>query len=209
MEIDVVIDVVCPWCFIGKRQLDAALKERGDRVGAVRYRPYQLNPDTPAAGVDRADYYARKFGDSPQYKAARDHMETLGPSLGIAFDFDRPARIANTLDAHRVIRWAFNTGRQADAADALMKAYFEDGRFLGDHDLLVSVAEGVGLDANIVRDLLAGDSDSDVIRGEIDNARTIGITGVPFFIFDGRHGVPGAQDAAKLIKVMDELSPAA
>ena len=205
MELDVVIDVVCPWCYVGKRQLDKALTERPGVVKQVRYRPYQLSAETPDEGVDRAEHYARKFGDSPQYKAAREHLLTLGKSLGIAFDFESECRIANTLDAHRVIRWAMSTGMQAAVAEGLMKAYFEDCAFLGDHALLVDVATKAGLDGDLVKDLLASDKDKDLISGEVRQAHAMGIQGVPMFIFNGKAGVSGAQDASVLVQVIDKL----
>lgn len=206
MELDVVIDVVCPWCYVGKRQLEKALKERPDAVTTVRWRPFQLSPDTPVEGVDRADYYAKKFGDSPQYKASRAHLIALGEELGIKFDFDKDCRIANTLDAHRLIRWALTPGLQEPVVEGLMKAYFEDAGFLGDHDLLIEIAVRAGMDGDLVRQLLASDSDKDLIRSEVAQAQQIGVQGVPMFIFNGRHGVSGAQDASVLVQVIDKLA---
>lgn len=205
MELDVVIDVVCPWCYVGKRQLDKALAERPGVVKQVRYRPYQLSTETPPEGVDRAEHYARKFGDSPQYKAARQHLLDLGKSLGIAFDFESECRIANTLDAHRVIRWAMSTGRQEAVAEGLMKAYFEDCAFLGDHALLADVATAAGMDGDLVRELLASDRDKDMIAAEVKQAHAMGIQGVPMFIFNQKAGVSGAQDASVLVQVIDKL----
>lgn len=205
MELDVVIDVVCPWCYVGKRQLDKALAERPGVVKQVRYRPYQLSVETPPEGVDRAEHYARKFGDSPQYKAARQHLLDLGKSLGIAFDFESECRIANTLDAHRVIRWAMSTGRQEAVAEGLMKAYFEDCAFLGDHALLVDVATAAGMDGDLVKELLASDRDEDMIAAEVKQAHSMGIQGVPMFIFNQKAGVSGAQDASVLVQVIDKL----
>ncbi|WP_051555810.1 DsbA family protein [Kordiimonas gwangyangensis] len=118
MQIDVVIDVVCPWCFVGKRQLDRALEMRPGVVTSVRYLPYQLSAETPAEGVDRNEYYEKKFGNSPQFQAARQHLRTLGEALGIQFDFESECRIANTLDAHRLLRWGYGAGVQPQLADA-------------------------------------------------------------------------------------------
>ena len=209
MELDVVIDVVCPWCFVGKRQLDKALAQRPGIVKTVRYRPYQLTADTPAEGVDRAEHYARKFGDSPQYKAAREHLLRTGEELGINFDFESECRIANTLDAHRLIRWAMTPGVQEEVAEGLMKAYFEDCAFLGDQALLVQVARDAGMDGGLVQDLLASDKDKDLIAGEVQQAHQMGIQGVPMFIFNGNAGVSGAQDASVLVQVIDKLQAAA
>lgn len=205
MELDVVIDVVCPWCYVGKRQLDRALAQRPGVVSQVRYRPYQLSADTPAEGVDRAAHYKRKFGDNPQFKAAREHLLLLGQSLGIDFDFESDCRIANTMDAHRLIRWALSPGLQAEVAEGLMKAYFEDCAFLGDHSLLMQVASDAGMDGNLVQSLLESDKDKDLIQAEVQQAHQLGIQGVPMFIFDGKAGVSGAQDAQVLVQVIDKL----
>ncbi|MBO6503971.1 MAG: DsbA family oxidoreductase [Kordiimonadaceae bacterium] len=209
MELDVVIDVVCPWCFVGKRQLDKALAQRPGIVKQVRYRPYQLSAETPAEGVDRAEHYARKFGDSPQYKAAREHLLLLGKELGINFDFESECRIANTLDAHRMIRWAMTPGLQEEVAEGLMKAYFEDCAFLGDHALLVQIARDAGMDGDLVQDLLSSDQDKNLIASEVRQAHQMGIQGVPMFIFNGNAGVSGAQDASVLVQVIDKLQAAA
>lgn len=209
MKLDVVIDVVCPWCYVGKRQLDKALQERPGIVKQVRYRPFQLSADTPAEGVDRAEHYARKFGDSPQYKAAREHLLLLGKQLGISFDFESECRIANTLDAHRLIRWAMSPGLQEPVAEGLMKAYFEDCAFLGDHALLVEVAREAGMDADLVQDLLTTDKDKDLIANEVYQAHQMGIQGVPMFVFNGNAGVSGAQEASVLVGVIDKLQAAA
>ncbi len=154
MELDVVIDVVCPWCYVGKRQLDKALAERPGIVKTIRYRPFQLSAETPAEGVDRNEYYTKKFGDSPQFKASREHLIATGKSLGIEFDFENECRIANTLDAHRLLRWAMGAGVQLDVAERLMKAYFVECKFLGNHDLLVEIAGDAGMDAELVAELL-------------------------------------------------------
>ena len=209
MELDVVIDVVCPWCYVGKRQLDKALAERPGVVKTIRYRPYQLSAETPADGVDRNEYYKRKFGDSPQFKASREHLIATGKSLGIDFDFESECRIANTLDAHRLLRWAMGAGVQVDVAERLMKAYFVDCKFLGDHELLVDIAREAGMDAELVSDLLKSDKDKDLIRSEVHQAHAMGIQGVPMFIFNGNAGVSGAQDASVLVQVIDKLQETA
>lgn len=209
MELDVVIDVVCPWCYVGKRQLDKALAERPGVVKTIRYRPYQLSAETPDEGVDRNEYYKRKFGDSPQFKASREHLIATGKNLGIEFDFESECRIANTLDAHRLLRWAMGAGMQLDVAERLMKAYFVESKFLGDHDLLVDIAREAGMDAELVADLLKSDKDKDLIRSEVHQAHAMGIQGVPMFIFNGNAGVSGAQDASVLVQVIDKLQETA
>lgn len=205
MELDVVVDVVCPWCFVGKRELEKAIEQRPGVITAIRWQPYQLSKETPAEGVDRAEHYAKKFGDSPQVRAARQHLLDRGTALGIKFDFESECRIANTLDAHRLIRWAMSPGLQNEIVERLMVAYFEECKFLGDHDLLVNIAEKSGMDAKLVRELLESDEDKDLISQSVDHAHQMGIQGVPFYIFDGKAGVSGAQDAAVLVQVIDKL----
>lgn len=205
MELDVVIDVVCPWCFVGKRQLEKAIAERPGVISAVRWRPYQLSAETPVEGVDRALHYKRKFGDSPQLATMREHLHAKGKELGITFDFESDCLIANTLDAHRVIKWAMGPGLQSEVIEGLMVAYFEQSQFLGDHELLVSIAEQAGMDGALVRELLTTDKDKDLISQEVKQAHNMGIQGVPMYIFDGKAGVSGAQDASVLVQVIDKL----
>jgi len=205
MQLDIVIDVVCPWCYVGKKQLDKALEMRPGVISNLRWRPYQLGPDTPEEGIDRAAYYLKKFGDSPQYKAMRKHLLTVGTELGINFDFESSCTIANTLDAHRLIRWAFGPNAQTAVVEDLMQRYFEDCAFLGDHDLLADVAEKAGMDGALVRELLVSDKDQELVRDEIFQAAQMGIQGVPMFIFNGKAGVSGAQTASVLVGVMDKL----
>jgi predicted DsbA family dithiol-disulfide isomerase len=130
---------------------------------------------------------------------------TVGKQLGIAFDFETDCRIANTLDAHRLIRWAMTPGLQNEVAEGLMKAYFEDCAFLGDHALLVEVARAAGMDGDLVKDLLASDKDKDLIAAEVNQAHAMGIQGVPMFIFNGKSGVSGAQDSSVLVQVIDKI----
>lgn len=205
MQLDVVIDVVCPWCYVGKKQLDRALEMRPGVITNLNWRPYQLGPDTPTEGVDRAEHYKKKFGDGPQVQAAREHLLNVGQSLGIKFDFEKVCTIANTLDAHRLIRWAQSPGVQNEVVEDLMKRYFEDCAFLGDPELLADVAEKAGMDRTLVSELLASDQDKNAVKTEVSQAAHMGIQGVPMFIFDGKAGVSGAQEASILAGVMDKL----
>ncbi|MBL4790788.1 MAG: DsbA family oxidoreductase [Kordiimonadaceae bacterium] len=205
MQLDVVIDVVCPWCYVGKKQLDKALEQRPGVINALRWRPFQLAPDTPNEGVDRAEHYKKKFGDSEQFTSMRKHLRQQGEDLGINFDFDSTCRIANTLDAHRLIRWSYAPGAQNAVVEDIMQRYFEECAFLGDQSLLVDVAAKAGMDRVLVEELLASDKDIDLVRREIIEASQMGIQGVPMFIFDGKSGVSGAQSADVLVGVMDKL----
>ena len=203
LTIDVVSDVVCPWCYLGEKRLEAALAEEPQPV-ALRWRPYQLDPTIPPGGLDRADYMERKFGKSGRLQSVHDNLTRLGAEFGIPFAFDKIKRSPNTLDAHRLIRWAASAGSQGTIVDRLFKAYFVEGRDIGDRAVLIDIARECGLDADLVEKLLADGADVDLVRQEIEQAQAMGVSGVPFFIFAGRLGVPGAQEPSVLRRAMTE-----
>jgi predicted DsbA family dithiol-disulfide isomerase len=206
MKLAIVIDVVCPWCFVGKREIEKAMAMRPGVISSIEWRPFQLAPDTPAEGVDRKLYYQRKFGDTAQLDEMRRHLKNRGEALGIDFDFDSDCLIANTLDAHRLIRWAGPAGCQDIVVEALMEQYFEKAAFLGDKALLCDIAEGAGMDRELVTELLATDRDADLVRQDIQQANNMGVSGVPFFIFDGKAAVSGAQSSEVFVQIFGQLS---
>ena len=208
LTIDVVSDVVCPWCYLGEKRLEAALAGQSFPV-TVRWRPYQLDPTIPSEGLDRQQYMERKFGKDGRVKGIHDRLAGLGAEVGIAFAFDKITRAPNTLDAHRLIRWAASAARQSEMADRLFRAYFVEGRDIGDRAVLLAIAGDCGLDTEIVRKLLEGGADVEPVRQEVAEAQKIGVTGVPFFIFDGRLAVPGAQDASILKQAIAQAREAA
>src|SRR5277367_5254689 len=207
LTIDVVSDVVCPWCYLGEKRLEMALKEAPQPV-ALRWRPYQLDPTIPAGGLDRAEYMEKKFGKSGRLQTVHDNLVRLGAEVGLPFAFDKIKRAPNTLDAHRLIRWANSAGVQAKVVDRLFKAYFVEGRDIGDRGVLIDIAGECGLDAKLAEKLLAEGGDVDLVREEIAQAQAIGVSGVPFFIFAGRLGVPGAQDPSVLVQAMAQARQA-
>ncbi len=207
LTIDVVSDVVCPWCYLGEKRLEAAIAEESEPV-AVRWRPYQLDPTIPQGGLDRTEYMERKFGRDGRLKTIHDHLVRLGAEVGLPFAFDKIRRAPNTLDAHRLIRWAASAGAQREVVDRLFRAYFVEGRDVGDRAALLDIAAASGLDAGIVEKLLAEGADADTVRNEIAQAQAIGVAGVPFFIFAGRLGVPGAQDVSLLRRAMAQARAA-
>jgi predicted DsbA family dithiol-disulfide isomerase len=207
LTIDVVSDVVCPWCYLGEKRLEAALAEEPQPV-ALRWRPYQLDPTIPPGGLDRADYMERKFGKSGRLQSVHDNLTRLGAEFGIPFAFDKIKRSPNTLDAHRLIRWAASAGSQGTIVDRLFKAYFVEGRDIGDRAVLIDIARECGLDADLVEKLLADGADADLVRQEIEQAQAMGVSGVPFFIFAGRLGVPGAQEPSALRRAMAQARQA-
>jgi predicted DsbA family dithiol-disulfide isomerase len=204
MNIDVLVDVICPWCFVGKRRLESALSRGRPNGLTLVWRPFELNPDMPAEGMDRAAYLKAKFGDTAGGETYAKVSEA-GKAEGIAFAFDRIKRAPNSLDAHRLIRFAQRHYRQDEVVEGLFRAYFIDGRDIGDRDTLVAIAGEQSLDTHATRAYLLGDEERSTVKMEADYARQVGITGVPCFIFDQKYAVPGAEDASVLRKVIDRL----
>lgn len=209
LTIDVVSDVMCPWCYIGKRRLEAALEEVAGEIDVeIRWRPYQLDATLPKAGKDRRQYLEDKFGGPAGAEKAYAAVRAAGAEENIAFAFDKIPVSANTLDAHRLIRWASSLGLAAQdrMVELLFKAYFEDGKNIGDDAVLMDAAEQVGLERPVVERLLNGDADRDTINAEIEQARQMGVTGVPCFIIDMKYAVVGAQPAAALADAMRKVA---
>ncbi len=203
LAIDVVSDVVCPWCYLGKKRLERALAEEKGEPIVVHWRPYQLDPSIPKEGLERRAYMINKFGNDGRIEAAHERLKALGAEEGIAFAFDKIARAPNTLDAHRLIRWAYLAGAQERIVDRLFKLYFEEGRDIGDPQLLIETARECGMDKEVVAKLFTEGADEAEVRAEIAQAQNLGVTGVPFFIFAQRFGVPGAQSADVLATAID------
>lgn len=202
MTVDVVSDVVCPWCYVGKRRLELALEQAEDIEVEVRWRPFQLDPTIPEGGVDREDYFREKFGDLSRVAAIHERLKELGDGVGIRFAFERIARTPNTLDAHRLIRWASIEGAGEEVVEKLFSLFFEDAADLGDIDVLVEAAVAAGLPGDLVRRLLESDADRDEVREEIASVQRMGVTGVPCFIIDGRYAVMGAQEPEAIIAAL-------
>lgn len=214
-SIDVVSDVVCPWCFIGKRHLEAALvRWRGAHPGAaptVRWHPFELNPDLPPGGADRRAYLEAKFGGPERARAIYARVEAAGQAAGLPFAFDAIRRQPNTRQAHRLLAWAATLAPtqavpepQDALAEALFRGYFFDGADYTDDAVLAARAGDAGLDPQAAVAFLASDALRDDIATELDAARQMGVTGVPFFIFDGRLAVSGAQPADVLFDAMQQ-----
>ena len=205
MQIDVISDTVCPWCFIGKRRLDAAVAQRPHLGIQVNWRPYQLDPNVPREGVERRAYFRAKFGDGERVKGMSETLVTYGAELGIAFAFDKAEKRPNTIDSHRLIRWASSVGVQDAVVEALFKAYFEQGRDIGDAAVLTSVAADCGMDAELVEELLASEADRELVLREAGLAGQMGVQGVPAFVLEGKYVLVGAQDTDVLLRVFDKV----
>jgi predicted DsbA family dithiol-disulfide isomerase len=207
LVVDVVSDVICPWCYIGKRRLERAFEmAAGQHNFTVAWRPFQLNPAMPAEGMDRAAYLAAKFGDANGARDSYRRIETLGAELGIPFRFDRIRRTPNTLDSHRLIRFGQRAGRQQEIVEALFEAYFTGGVDLGDRNSLIEIAEGAGCDPHAVEPYLATDEDRAAVIADDESARRMGIDGVPSFIFNRALLLPGAADPEMLLAAFDQVA---
>jgi predicted DsbA family dithiol-disulfide isomerase len=193
LPIDMVSDVVCPWCFIGKRRLEKAIALRPDIPVEVRFRPYFLNPWVPREGISREEYLTTKFGSPERYRAIAQRVAEAAAAEGLTYALDGIKRQPNTLDCHRLILWAGKTGNAARMKQRLMDLYFTEGGDLTDREVLVKAAADSGLDAALVRKRLAGDDGVQLVEQEAESAKEAGIDGVPCFIFGGRVAVQGAQ----------------
>lgn len=209
ITIDVVSDVVCPWCYLGRKRLEQAIESIKDELAvSVTFRPYQLNPDMPPEGVDHKKHLAEKLGGTDAVDRAHDMLTGLGHEAGIDFDFAAVKISPNTLDAHRLLRWAMIEGTevQGRVALALFKAYFEEGRNVGDRTVLLDIAEASGMDRAVVSALFSAGADVDSVKEEIGMAREMGVTGVPCFIIDNKYAVMGAQSADVLTDAFREIA---
>ncbi|RKT34138.1 putative DsbA family dithiol-disulfide isomerase [Roseovarius halotolerans] len=206
VKLDIVSDPICPWCYIGKALLDAALKERPDHPFTIEWHPFQLNPDMPREGMDRRAYLEQKFGGKDGAVKAYMPVAEKAAEAGLNIDFEAITRTPNTLDAHRLLHWAGIEDRQTPMAMALFRAYFEQGRDIGDHEVLADLADELEMDAAVVSRLLASDADEDAIRKRDAQFREMGVSSVPTFIVAGQHAVPGAQPPELWLQVIDDIT---
>jgi len=206
VQLDIISDPICPWCYIGKTLLDRALAERPRHPFAFQWHPFQLNPEMPAEGMDRKEYLETKFGGRDGAAKAYAPVLERAEQAGLDIDFSAIERTPSTLDAHRLIHWAGIEDRQMRVAMALFRAYFEECRDIGDKEVLADIADSVGMDAAVVRKLLNSDADIEDIRKRDSQFREMGITGVPTFIVAGQHAAPGCQPTELWIKVIDEIN---
>jgi predicted DsbA family dithiol-disulfide isomerase len=201
MDIAIFSDVICPWCYVGKRRLERALGEALPGEFAIEWLPFELNPDMPPEGMPRAEYRARKFG--PERAAALDaQMRAVGEEEGIRFAFDRQARTPNTRRAHMLIAHATAEGRGPDVVDALFRAYFEEARDIGDETVLLDIAAAAGLDRGKAAAALADDAVRASVVAAERRAGELGIAGVPFFIVDRAWAVSGAQPSSAWVDAL-------
>jgi predicted DsbA family dithiol-disulfide isomerase len=206
LAIDMVSDVVCPWCYVGKRLLELAIAAKAEIPVEVRFRPYFLNPWVPPEGMSRRDYLVAKFGSVERYNSRNDRVAEAAASLGLPYAGDRIKRQPNTLDCHRLILWAGEAGHAAEMKQRLMTLYFAEGGDLTDRGVLVRAAGDCGLDAAAVRARLGSDADAELVAREAQTAQESGIEGVPCFIFGGMIAVSGARPPEHLAAAMERAA---
>jgi predicted DsbA family dithiol-disulfide isomerase len=205
LQVDVVSDVVCPWCFIGKRRLEKASKLTKVPV-RVRFRPYFLNPWVPREGMSRDDYLTTKFGSVERYAGIAQRVKAAAADEGLVYAVDKMKRQPNTLDCHRLIHWASHIGRAAEMKQKLMDLYFTEGADLSDREVLSKAAADCGLDGDAVRKRLASEEDVALIEQEANAAKDAGIDGVPTFIFGGVAAISGAQAPELLARAIEQVA---
>jgi predicted DsbA family dithiol-disulfide isomerase len=209
LQLDIVSDVVCPWCYIGKRRLESALALVPDVPIEVRWRPYFLNPWVPREGMTREDYLIAKFGSVAAYGKVSKNVVAAAGEVGLEYHPEKVSRQPNTIDCHRLIYWAGKSpsgDRSAAMKQRLMELYFRDGADLSDIEVLVQAAVDSGLDAEQIRAKLATEDDVDLISGQAEEATDKGIGGVPTYVFAGKYAVSGAQDPQLLARAIRQVS---
>lgn len=206
VRIDVVSDVVCPWCFIGKRRLEKALELASEVPVEVHWRPYFLNEWVPQEGMNRDEYLTTKFGSPDRYKGIAQRVQAAAADEGLDYAVDRISRQPNTRDAHRLIRWAEGIGKASEMKQRLMELYFTEGADLSNRAVLVGAAADIGLDPEDVRAALDSDRDIAEIEREVEAAKEAGIQGVPCFILDGKYAISGAQEPEALAQAIMQVS---
>lgn len=207
LRIDIVSDVMCPWCYVGKRRLETALASVPDIPVTVEWHPFQLDPTLPKEGKDRRQYLVEKFGGPEQAATVYQRIVEAGATEDIAFAFDKITRSPNTLNAHRLIRWAGIESVQDEVVERLFQLYFLEGADLTDDTVLVEAGTSAGMDGEMLTRLFASDADLAETQAEVARAQTMGVTGVPCFILDRKYVVSGAQPAhvlANAIRQVDE-----
>jgi predicted DsbA family dithiol-disulfide isomerase len=207
IKVDIVSDVVCPWCYIGKRRIEKAMDALNTKYDfEVEYHPFELNPQMPAEGVDQKQYLSAKFGGEDRYNQITAQTAATAAQEGLAFDFSIQKISPNTRNAHRIIQYARQEGKQPAIKEALMKAYFEQGFDLSKNENLISVAVSAGLSKDEVEQLLASDQGlAEVIHAERE-LQKLGISGVPFYIINNKYGISGAQPTETFVQAFEDIT---
>jgi predicted DsbA family dithiol-disulfide isomerase len=202
VRVDIVSDVMCPWCYIGKKRLELANNLLEGIELDVHWLPFQLDSTLPKSGKPREDYLSEKFGGKERAQTAYSQIEETGAALDIPFAFDLIEYSSNTLDAHRLIHWAEQEDRQNEMAERLFQAYFLEGLNIGDDDVLATLSGEIGMDDDEILDKLHTDLAKDIVKQQIAEAQKIGVTGVPCFILGQKYAVMGAQEPETLAEAI-------
>jgi len=203
LGIEIVLDLVCPWCFLGARRLMRTLRRRPDLLFDLTWRPFLLNPDMPRGGMARPDYVIRKFGGEDRARRLYASITEIGRAEGMLFRFDRIRRTPSSIDAHRLVRYAARFNRADAMVEALFSAHFTDGLDISEHALLATLASSCGLDGAATRRFLTGVAEMDAVHAENLRAHRLGINGVPCFVISGRHAIAGAQEPEVIERLLD------
>jgi predicted DsbA family dithiol-disulfide isomerase len=203
LSIEIVHDLVCPWCYLGVRRLMRTLRRRPDLMFDITWRTFLLNPDMPRNGMARPDYVIRKFGGEERARRLYASIAEIGRAEGMLFRFDRIRRTPSSVDAHRLVRYAARFGGADAMVEALFTAHFTDGLDIGDRGLLAQIAAACGLDGNAARRFLSGDQEVDAVHADNLRAHRLGINGVPCFVVSGRHAIAGAQEPEVIERLLD------
>ncbi len=206
IKLDIISDPICPWCYIGKANLDRALERHPEHSFEIEWHPFQLNPDMPPDGMDRREYLEAKFGGREAAIQTYARIAEAGEAAGLAINFGAIKTTPNTIDAHRLVHWSGLDGRQTAVVSALFKAYFDEGRDIGDREVLLDIAAATGLDRAVTGRLIGSDADIDDIKARDRNARERGVSGVPTFVVANQHVVVGAQPPELWDRVIEEAA---
>jgi predicted DsbA family dithiol-disulfide isomerase len=206
LTVDIVSDVMCPWCYIGKRRFEKALAMKSDVQVDIRWRPFQLDATIPKDGIDRKTYLENKFGGPEKAIQVYAAVAQAGEMEGIPFAFDKIKVSPNTLDAHRLIRWAVSSGLQNEIVERLFRLYFLEGANIGDHAVLLKAAADAGLDTEIISNLLETGADTELVQKEVALAQQLGISGVPCFIVNNKYAVMGAEQPETIVTALESAA---
>lgn len=207
-RLDIISDPICPWCYIGKAKLDRALEAAPDHPFDITWKPFQLNPDMPAEGMDRREYLELKFGGREGAVKVYSEIAKMAEETGLDIAFEKITRTPNTINAHRLIHWARAEHCQTPVVSQLFKRYFREGQDISDHEVLVDIVKTAGMDTDLVARLLVGDVDLAEVRAEDAGAREMGVQGVPCFIIGTKYVVSGAQSPEMWGTVIEEINAA-
>ena len=208
MQIDIIADTICPWCYIGKRRLEQALALRPDTEAVARWRPFLLNPEMPAGGMDRTAHLVKKFGSESRMRRVFGAIAEAGQSVEIDFSFESISRTPSSVNSHRLVRFAEGAGKADACMEALFLAYFINGHDIGETEVLVKIGANLGLDMDAFTAQLESGTDVDYVYEENARAHRLGINGVPSFVFDGQFVTSGAQEAPVLARMIDAAQAA-